>query len=109
MKLLRAALKRAGCKTVFKDEGLSGATIKRPALARCITVFQAFILRLTYETCKPLISKGRRGVAKLTLCATVASFRQLVIFNDRWRALFISSGVRDQIVALPRVVLSPNG
>ena len=28
-----AALKRAGCKTLFKDEGLSGATTKRPACA----------------------------------------------------------------------------
>ena len=28
-----AALKRAGCKTVFKDEGLSGATTKRHACA----------------------------------------------------------------------------
>src|SRR5450759_2061943 len=35
-----AALKRAGCKAVFKDEGLSGATIKRPALARCLTTLQ---------------------------------------------------------------------
>jgi DNA invertase Pin-like site-specific DNA recombinase len=35
-----AALKRAGCKTVFKDEGLSGATIKRPALARCLKTLQ---------------------------------------------------------------------
>ena len=26
-------LKRAGCKTLFKDEGLSGATTKRPACA----------------------------------------------------------------------------
>jgi len=26
-----AALKKAGCKTLFKDEGLSGATTKRPA------------------------------------------------------------------------------
>ena len=31
-----AALKKAGCRTVFKDEGLSGATTKRPALARCL-------------------------------------------------------------------------
>jgi DNA invertase Pin-like site-specific DNA recombinase len=29
------ALKNAGCKTVFKDDGLSGATTKRPALLRC--------------------------------------------------------------------------
>ena len=31
-----AALKKAGCHTVFKDEGLSGATTKRPALLRCL-------------------------------------------------------------------------
>jgi Resolvase, N terminal domain len=30
--LQRAALTKAGCKTIFKDEGLSGATTKRPAL-----------------------------------------------------------------------------
>ena len=30
-----AALKKAGCRTVFKDE-LSGATTKRPALLRCL-------------------------------------------------------------------------
>jgi Enterobacteriaceae phage serine recombinase len=30
-----AALKRAGCKTIVKDE-LSGATTKRPALLRCL-------------------------------------------------------------------------
>jgi len=31
-----AALKNAGCKIVFKDDGLSGATTKRPALLRCL-------------------------------------------------------------------------
>jgi DNA invertase Pin-like site-specific DNA recombinase len=35
-----AALKRAGCKTIFKDEGLSGATTKRPALTRCLKALQ---------------------------------------------------------------------
>jgi DNA invertase Pin-like site-specific DNA recombinase len=34
------ALKRAGCKTVFKDEGISGATTKRPALTRCLKALQ---------------------------------------------------------------------
>ena len=34
------ALKRAGCKTIFKDEGISGATTKRPALARCLKALQ---------------------------------------------------------------------
>ena len=31
-----AALKKAGCTTLFKDEGVSGATVKRPALTRCL-------------------------------------------------------------------------
>lgn len=31
-----AALKKAGGKTLFKDEGISGATTKRPALLRCL-------------------------------------------------------------------------
>ncbi len=35
-----AALKKARCKTVFKDEGLSGATTKRPALLRCLKTLQ---------------------------------------------------------------------
>ena len=39
--LLLAALKRAGCKTLFKDEGLSGATTKRPALLRCLKAMRA--------------------------------------------------------------------
>ena len=30
------ALKRAGCVKIFKDEGISGATAKRPALVRCL-------------------------------------------------------------------------
>ena len=34
--LQRAALLKAGCKTIFKDGGLSGATTKRPALLRCL-------------------------------------------------------------------------
>ena len=36
-----AALKRAGCKTLFKDEGLSGATTKRPTLLRCLKAMRA--------------------------------------------------------------------
>src|SRR2546430_9471601 len=31
-----SALKQAGCTTIFTDEGLSGATVKRPALTRCL-------------------------------------------------------------------------
>ena len=35
-----AALKRPGAQTVFKDEGLSGATTKRPALLRCLKTLE---------------------------------------------------------------------
>ena len=31
-----AALKKAGCKTIFKDEGVSGTISNRPALSRCL-------------------------------------------------------------------------
>lgn len=31
-----AALKKAGCRQTFTDHGISGATAKRPALARCL-------------------------------------------------------------------------
>lgn len=31
-----AALKKAGCKAISKDEGLSGTTTKRPVLLRCL-------------------------------------------------------------------------
>jgi DNA invertase Pin-like site-specific DNA recombinase len=31
-----SALKRAGCKRNFVDEGKSGATMSRPALQRCL-------------------------------------------------------------------------
>ena len=31
-----AALRNAGCKAIFKDDGQSGATAKRPALLRCL-------------------------------------------------------------------------
>ena len=34
------ALKRAGCRAMFKDEGISGATTKRPALTRCLKTLQ---------------------------------------------------------------------
>jgi DNA invertase Pin-like site-specific DNA recombinase len=34
-----AALKKAGCKTVFKDE-VTGAHVNRPALARCLKALE---------------------------------------------------------------------
>lgn len=34
------ALKKAGCEKIFTDKGLSGATIQRPALARCLNALE---------------------------------------------------------------------
>jgi DNA invertase Pin-like site-specific DNA recombinase len=34
------ALKKAGCEKVFTDHGISGAAIKRPALARCLKALE---------------------------------------------------------------------
>lgn len=36
-----AALDAAGCEKVFKDEGIGGATMKRPALVRCLDRLEA--------------------------------------------------------------------
>ena len=36
-----AALKRARCTHVFEDQGLSGAGIQRPALARCLKTLRS--------------------------------------------------------------------
>jgi hypothetical protein len=36
-----AALKKAGCETIFRDDGISGATTKRPALLRYLRKLQA--------------------------------------------------------------------
>jgi DNA invertase Pin-like site-specific DNA recombinase len=35
-----AALKKAGCTRLFTDDGISGATTKRPALLRCLKTLQ---------------------------------------------------------------------
>jgi len=35
------ALKRARCSTIFEDKGPSGASIKRPALSRCLKTLRA--------------------------------------------------------------------
>lgn len=36
-----AVLQRVGCTQVFKDEGLSGAVVQRPALARRLKTLQS--------------------------------------------------------------------
>jgi DNA invertase Pin-like site-specific DNA recombinase len=36
-----AALKKAGCSKIFEDKGISGATLKRPALARCLAALES--------------------------------------------------------------------
>jgi hypothetical protein len=36
-----SALKRARCSSIFEDKGLSGASVKRPALSRCLKTLRA--------------------------------------------------------------------
>jgi DNA invertase Pin-like site-specific DNA recombinase len=36
-----AALRKAGCKTIFRDEGISGAISSRPGLSRCLKKLEA--------------------------------------------------------------------
>ena len=38
--LQQTALKKAGCRKIFTDEGISGGTFKRPALARCLKTLE---------------------------------------------------------------------
>lgn len=38
--LQRAALQQAGCTTIYTDAGISGATVKRSALTRCLQALQ---------------------------------------------------------------------
>ena len=35
-----AALKKAGCRTIFRDDGISGAISRRPGLTRCLRKLQ---------------------------------------------------------------------
>src|ERR1035438_6791133 len=44
-----AALKKAGWKTIFKDDGLSGATMKRPALQRCLKKLEPSDMLMVWE------------------------------------------------------------
>jgi DNA invertase Pin-like site-specific DNA recombinase len=36
-----AALKRARCSSIFEDKGISGASVKSPALSRCLKTLRA--------------------------------------------------------------------
>jgi DNA invertase Pin-like site-specific DNA recombinase len=40
LRLAACALKKAGCRQTFTDHGISGATTKRPALARCLKALE---------------------------------------------------------------------
>jgi DNA invertase Pin-like site-specific DNA recombinase len=66
-----ASLQKAGCGRIYKDEGISGATTKRPALQRCLRALKrgdtlvvwkfdrlARNLHDLIETCEDLKMKG---------------------------------------------------
>jgi DNA invertase Pin-like site-specific DNA recombinase len=64
-----AALKNAGCKTVFKDE-VTGAHVKRPALTCCLKKL---------ETCDTLIVWKRERLGR--------SLRDLITMLDDFRSI----------------------
>jgi len=64
-----AALKKAGCKTIFTDEGISGATVKRPALTRSLKALRPGDTLIVWK----LDRLGR-------------SLRDLIIMLDEFRA-----------------------
>ncbi len=79
------ALKKAGCKTIFKDEGLSGETVKRPALRRCLNKL---------EPCDTLIvwKLDRLGCSLRDLICSAPSPRCLLTLDQRSDALRASVG-----------------
>ena len=74
--LQRAALQQAGCTTLVTDEGLSGATVQRPALTRCLTALQpmrppacaapACLGAVTHGACVTHLRRGARAREQVT-------------------------------------------
>ena len=63
-----AALKKAGCKTVFKDE-VTGAHVNRPALTRCLKILQTGDTLIVWKL-------DRLGRSLRDLIAMLDDFRQ---------------------------------
>ena len=58
-----AALQKAGCKTIFTDEGLSGATTKRPELTRCLKALRPGDTLIVWKLDRSGVTAARqRGV-----------------------------------------------
>jgi DNA invertase Pin-like site-specific DNA recombinase len=64
-----AALKKAGRKTIFKDDGLSGATTKRSALLHCLKKLEHGDTLTVWK----LDRLGRSGVATVSVFLAVGS------------------------------------
>src|ERR1700726_3688839 len=54
------ALKKAGCKTIFKDDNLSGATTKRQALLRCLKKLERGDTLMVWKLDR--LGRGLRGL-----------------------------------------------
>ena len=54
------ALKKAGCKTLFKDEGVSGTTTKRPSLLRCLKTLERGDTVIVWKLDR--LGRGLRGL-----------------------------------------------
>ena len=77
-----AALQKAGCKSVFKDEGLSGTTTKRPALTRCLKTLCPGDILIVWNLDR--LGRSLRDLITLLdeLCAHGITFRSLTEYTD---------------------------
>jgi hypothetical protein len=99
-----ASLKKAGCQTVFKDEGLSGATTKRPALLRCLKKLEhgdTLIVWKLDRLGRSLISERTRAGVKVKLTAEQIAHARKVDRQRRGPPVRGRSSGRGPFDALP--------
>ena len=87
-----AALKKAGCKAVFKDE-VTGAHVKRPALTRCLKTLQAGDTLIF-----PDFALRHRGDGRRWLVEIVGFWTRDYV--DRKLALLRVAGLRDLVLCI---------
>ena len=63
-------MKKAGCKTLFKDEAYRARTTKRPALARCLKTLQPGDTLIVWK-----LDRLGRSLRDLIPCSTTSSER----------------------------------
>jgi DNA invertase Pin-like site-specific DNA recombinase len=96
-----AALKKAGCKTVFKDEGLSGATTKRPALARCLKALRPGDTLIVWKLDR--LGRSLRDLITMLdeLRAQGIKFRGIRLRRDSWGSVMYAEERHSAMSSVP--------